>query len=133
MKNTSTPLLINRFVLLFLLVVSAFVAQAQSVQKHTLPNKKFERKMQKKDAIVLDVRTAEEFKAGHLPNAINIDVQQEDFKQQLANLNKNKMYLIYCKSGRRSEKALKTFFAEGFKKAYHLKEGYVNWQGEKVQ
>ena len=61
--------------------------------------KKFERKMQRKNVVVLDVRTAEEFAQGHIGNAQLIDVNKENFAQQIQALDKEKTYLAYCKSG----------------------------------
>lgn len=121
------------FVLFFCMMLTAAAQDSLNIKKHTYSSGKFERKMQKKNVQVLDVRTAAEYAEGHLPNAMLIDVQKPNFKDQIATLDKNKTYLIYCKSGRRSEKALKVLHAAGFKNAYHLKGGYLNWQGEKVQ
>ena len=49
---------------------------------------------------IIDVRTPEEYRNGHIKNAINIDFMND--KSSLDSLNKNKTYLIYCYSGRRS-------------------------------
>ena len=89
--------------------------------------------MHKPSAIILDVRTAEEFNSGHIENARLMDVQKDDFIQQLSSLDKNKTYLIYCRSGKRSEKALNLLTEQGFKKAYHLKGGYLAWKEETIQ
>jgi rhodanese-related sulfurtransferase len=54
------------------------------------------------DFIILDIRTPEEYEYGHLENAINIDFYSDSFQQDLARLEKNKIYLEYCMSGIRS-------------------------------
>lgn len=51
---------------------------------------------------VIDVRHADEFAAGHVAGAINIDVEAGDFAAKIAALPKNGVYLVYCHSGRRS-------------------------------
>ena len=117
------------------LLFSAFFAAAHAqvhTGRKTLSQKSFARKMKKKNVVLIDVRTSEEYNAGHLPGALHMDVlKQEDFKQQMAPLPKKQTYLLYCKSGRRSEKALNILYDSGFKKVYHLKGGYTAWQGAK--
>jgi phage shock protein E len=70
--------------------------------------------------VVLDVRTAAEFKQGHTKSAINIDVTQNDFKEQVMKLDKNDHYKIYCRSGHRSGIALKKMKELGFSKMENL-------------
>ena len=119
--------------LALLLTFSATAQDSLIVKKHTYAPKKFERKMKKEAVQVLDVRTAEEYKQGHLPGALLMDVNSPDFKEKVAQLDKSKTYLVYCKSGRRSEKALKILYNAGYQNAYHLKGGYLNWKGETVE
>jgi rhodanese-related sulfurtransferase len=77
------------------------------------------------------VRTPEEFKEGHLKKAINYNVLDSlAFDRQISQLKKNKTYLIYCKSGKRSGKALITMQQKGFKKLYHLDGGITAWTQE---
>src|SRR5688500_8067423 len=63
---------------------------------------KFEEMRKAKDVVVLDVRTPEEFKAGRVPGATNVDIQNEQFAERIKSLDKDKTYLVYCRSGRRS-------------------------------
>ena len=77
--------------------------------------------------IVLDVRTAKEFAEGHIEGAKNIDVKAENFKELASKLKKDAAYLIHCKSGGRSAKALKILTDLGFTKMYHMHEGYLAW------
>lgn len=64
---------------------------------------------------VIDVRTPAEYAAGHLKGAVNIDVQAANFSSQIAKLDKNGTYVIYCKSGNRSGQAISQMQALGFK------------------
>lgn len=82
---------------------------------------------------VIDLRTPEEFKEGHIDKAQNIDFLAEDFEKNLAKLDKNKPYLVHCQSGGRSTKALVTFEKLGFKHIYHLDGGYKAWAKAKKE
>lgn len=78
---------------------------------------------------LVDVRTPEEFLAGHIDKAKNINFNDPNFKQTVASsLNKNKPVAIYCRSGRRSASALIILKEMGFKDIYDLEGGFLNWQ-----
>lgn len=70
--------------------------------------------------ILLDVRTVEEYSSGYIPNSVNIDVLSPDFKSKIELLDKNKEYLIYCRSGNRSTIASSIMATNGFTKIYNL-------------
>lgn len=80
-----------------------------------------------KKPLILDIRTPREFAAGHLEGAINIDFMSKDFTEKLAELDRTKRYLIYCRSGVRSAKAMRRFKELEFASILHLKEGYLGW------
>jgi rhodanese-related sulfurtransferase len=63
---------------------------------------------------VIDVRTPEEFAAGHVAGAINIDVEAPDFDAEISALDPEDSYLVYCRSGRRSAIAADTMAEAGF-------------------
>src|SRR5690242_11074803 len=65
----------------------------------------FEKLRRDTNNIVLDVRTPREFATGHIPGAVNIDVNAPDFGTKVATLDKNKTYLVHCAAGVRSAKA----------------------------
>lgn len=77
---------------------------------------------------IIDVRTADEFKDGHLKDAKNIDIMADDFEAQLAKLDKTQPTLVHCQAGGRSMRALKVFQKLGFEKLIHLDEGYAGWE-----
>ena len=78
--------------------------------------------------VILDVRTREEYLAGNIPNAINIDVLSQDFKSKIDMLDKNKEYLIYCRSGNRSSIASSIMSTNGFINIYNLENiGYQDF------
>src|SRR4051812_31188353 len=73
---------------------------------HSIDAKAFKAAMDNdKDYLLLDVRTPEEYSAGKLANSVNIDFNDEDFKEQIAKLDKSKTCYVYCRSGNRSHKA----------------------------
>jgi rhodanese-related sulfurtransferase len=116
-----------------LLILFFFVTatQAQDTAGLAISQAKFERLMKKKNADVIDVRLAEEYKSGFIGQAVNYNVLDSlKFISQVAPLDKKKRYLLYCKSGRRSGKALVMLKNMGFKKVYHLKGGVTDWKGE---
>lgn len=79
------------------------------------------------NVVILDVRTAKEFKAGHIPNAINLDWYKRDFAEQVAKLDKDKVYLVNCAVGGRSAKACQRMEQLNFKTLYNLQGGYKAW------
>ena len=81
-----------------------------------------------KSRVVLDVRTEREFKAGHIPGAVNIDINAPDFDQKVAQLDKNKTYLVHCAAGGRSARACKKLEGVGFKELYDLAPGFRGWE-----
>ena len=76
---------------------------------------------------ILDVRTAKEFADGHVAGAVNIDVNQTDFAQKIDEFDRSKTYIVYCRSGRRSSKAVGIMAAKGFKNLYNVSDGFVGW------
>ena len=79
-------------------------------------------------AVVIDVRTSDEFVEGHIEGAKNIDILSDDFEEQVAKLDKTKPTLVHCQSGGRSTRALPTFQKLGFTNLIHLDGGFDGWQ-----
>jgi phage shock protein E len=63
---------------------------------------------------VIDVRTPEEFAEGYVKGAVNIDVSNPNFESQIAELDKDAAYSIYCRSGNRSAAAVEIMRNAGF-------------------
>ncbi len=79
------------------------------------------------DFVIIDVRTESEYDQGYIKDALNIDYYSPDFSQSLDNLDKNNTYLIYCRSGNRSGKALDLMEKLDYKEVYNLDKGIINW------
>jgi phage shock protein E len=88
----------------------------------------FEKLIAAKTNIVLDVRTAKEFDAGHIPGAINIDVNAPDFAKKVAPLDKSKTYLVHCAAGVRSAKACTLMEQAAFSSLVNLEAGFKGWE-----
>lgn len=83
--------------------------------------------MKRPGTVILDVRTPAEFAAGHLPGAINIDVEAASFRSTVGALAKDVPYAVYCRSGNRSATALAVMKALGFTTTFHLGGGIQAW------
>jgi len=79
------------------------------------------------DALLIDVRTPQEFQAGSIEGAINYDYHNDQFNEQIMSLDKMKPTFIYCQSGGRSGITLARMKTMGFQKVYELKTGYGGW------
>lgn len=77
--------------------------------------------------VVLDVRTPEEFAAGHIEGAVNLNARSETFIEDLAKLDKDAPYLVHCRSGRRSAKAVAAMQDAEFQNVAHLDAGLNGW------
>jgi len=77
--------------------------------------------------VILDVRTPEEFQAGHIPGAVNLDVSAPDFQAKAALLDRNKIYLVHCASGVRSARACDKLNHLDFQNLYNLPAGFRAW------
>lgn len=76
---------------------------------------------------VVDVRTPAEFAAGHLPGAVNIDVESGSFAQAVAELDTSATYAVYCRSGNRSRSATQQMADAGIGRIYELDGGINSW------
>ena len=106
------------------------VAEEQTyVVLKTVSPQEFKQLMeQTQDKVIIDVRTPEEYAQEHIAGAINIDFYAPDFREKLAQLDKNKTYFIYCRSGNRSGQTLQIMKELGFKKVYNLEGGITAWK-----
>ena len=82
------------------------------------------------DFVILDVRTQEEFAGGYMEDAINLDYYSETFRDGLNKLDKDKKYLIYCRSGGRSGNALNIMVELDFIEVYNMSGGIIIWDAE---
>lgn len=70
--------------------------------------------------IILDVRTASEYMAGHLQGARKADFLSGEFAETIQELDASETYYLYCRSGQRSSKAANLLVENGFEKVYNI-------------
>lgn len=78
--------------------------------------------------VLIDIRTKVEYNSGHIPGAIQMDFYAQDFPQQLDKLAREKVYLIYCRSGNRTGHALRLMQKMNFQQVIDLQDGVISWQ-----
>ena len=77
---------------------------------------------------IIDVRTPEEFAAGHIEGAINYPVELPEFGDQIATLDPAGTYAVYCRSGNRSQPAVAAMAQAGIPGIYELQTGIIGWE-----
>ena len=82
----------------------------------------------KNSPIIIDIRTSDEFRDGHLKGARQIDFLEEGFAEKVRKLDRSRPYLIHCRSGGRSSSSLALWKKMKFKKVYHLDGGILAWE-----
>lgn len=87
----------------------------------------FEQLIGRKNTVLLDVRTPEETAQGKIEGAVEINVLADDFAEKIKALDQDKTYLVYCRSGRRSLRAIDAMVAVGFTRLYNLEGGFNAW------
>lgn len=111
-----------KFYITYLLLFFVTVGCAQSKEKSIT---EFSRN-DIKDGILIDVRTPQEYEAGHLEEALNVDWFKPDFAEQILALDadKEEPVYLYCKKGGRSAKAAQVLDSLGYKNVVDLLGGY---------
>ena len=83
------------------------------------------------NAVILDVRTPEEFETSRIPNSKNIDFYNpQNFMKEIEKLDRDSSYYVYCRTGVRSANSCQLMNELGFDKVYNLLGGIVEWKGE---
>jgi len=119
-KRATLSLIINALVICSVAQIhkDITVAQADSLINANSANPSFN---------ILDVRTSEEYSDGYIQYAINIDYYSLTFGIQLDTLNKNDIYLVYCRTSGRSSRAIDTMKVLGFSETYNVLGGIEAW------
>ena len=77
--------------------------------------------------IILDIRRPTEFESGHIEGAININYYAPSFSSDLDTLDKEQVYLVYCRTGNRTGRTMPLMKRLQFNEVYHLSGGIVQW------
>ena len=109
-----------------LLALAAACNQTSSAQN--LDAKEFQSLMEDTDnKVILDVRTPQEYNVNHIKDAVNLNIYDRDFEAKANELDKDKTVFVYCKSGGRSNEAVKILEKNGYE-VYNLNGGLLKWQ-----
>ena len=119
---------------LFVLVGAYVYSQRRSSARfESMDNAEFAAIIADTTVQLVDVRTPAEFAAGHIPEAVNIDVRGDNFESVAqATLNKERPVAVYCRSGARSKMAARALAALGYR-VYELNKGFMNWNGPRTE
>lgn len=109
---------------LFLLMAGSCTGQPSS---RDLSVDEFEIALHGDQVQLVDVRTPQEYAAGHLDGAKLMDWNGGQFQKEMATLDKDKPVLLYCGSGRRSDAALRELEKAGYQDVKHLVGGIQAW------
>ncbi|PHR50108.1 MAG: sulfurtransferase [Fluviicola sp.] len=101
--------------------------EGEEVVIETVDKEAFKFAIASGEYVIFDVRTVDEYMEGHIENAKSLDVLDDQFEKTISNIDKAQKYLIYCKSGGRSQKALEKMKDAGFVHVLELEGGYLNW------
>jgi thioredoxin len=123
LRILTTPL-----IALTILMSSCSNGQTQSGKVSLNPDAFASKIKEMSNAIIVDVRTPEEYASGHIAHAININWNSNEFKTEISKIDKNKPVFIYCLSGGRSSAAASHMLADGFKEIYELQGGMLKWR-----
>ena len=83
--------------------------------------------------VLLDIRTAQEFEAGHLVGAVDIDYRDSTFAANIDRLDRNATYLLYCRTAHRTTLSLPLFKEKGFVEVYNMLGGITQWKQDGLQ
>lgn len=115
--------------LFFLMMLLSFVlggcAQKKNYQSMTTPE--FQQLLSDEAIQLVDARTPEEYRDGHIEKAVNMDIKNVNFDKQIQELDVDRPVAVYCKGGVRSKKAADKLSKAGFKKIYDLDKGIDDW------
>lgn len=114
------------FSTLFFLFFIQWTAQAQVVQ---IDAEQLLADLQKKDVVLIDVRTPAEVSSGFIKGTSHfMDINDSDFSSKINALDKSKTYVVYCRSGARSNRAAQQMVQSGFKQVKNLQGGIMSWK-----
>lgn len=110
-----------------LLTANSGAQPQKAVPYKNVAPEEFERLTQQPKHVILDVRTAKEFSAGHIKGAINIDVNAPDFQEKVGELDKDSTYLVHRAAGGRSVTACEALNSRRFQSLFNLEGGFKAW------
>ena len=119
-----------RIFLLLSVTYSLFsCATGQKPASYVLSPKEFNEKVSTEESpIIIDVRTPKEYSSGHLTNSKNINWNDDNFENNISEIDKSKPVYVYCLSGGRSHEAAEKMRSDGFTTVYEMDGGMLKWR-----
>jgi len=115
---------------LYLFAIALIFMSCQAQQKKEVKlvsPEQFSQEIVKDKGQLIDVRTPNEYSAGHIEGAQNINLHDDNFTVQINKLDKKQTVYVYCKAGRRSAEASSVLKQNGFKNVVELDGGTDAW------
>lgn len=106
--------------------------QTQQEPNHLSANDFSKKISETKNALILDVRTPEEYEKGHLEKAVNIDWKGNDFDSNVSKFEPSTPIFVYCLSGGRSKDAAAQMRKLGFENVFELTGGILEWRANNL-
>jgi len=136
---TLTAFLMSRFTFLLLIAAAAFTSGCSNAQTEKkagpilkdVSNEEFQQLMTSLEgALLLDVRTPEEWNEGHLDGAAHADYwgDEKAFEEAMNSIPRDRPVLVYCAGGGRSGLTAKELIAAGHQEVYNLEDGISGWE-----
>jgi len=122
----------KKFLMCFIICTTIFGCKEAVNKEHVkdISSQELLKIIKSGDVQLIDVRTPAEFNEGYIENAKNINFASPSFAQDITTLDKDKLVIIYCRSGNRSGKSVKDFINAGFTKIYDFNGGILEWKSE---
>src|SRR5688572_28777117 len=117
----------KRFLIVCALLGFCWAAGAQKPGSQNISIEDFDKLRKQPNVMVLDLRPHKEYAAGHIPGAINVWYEGE-FLNKVRDLDKSKTWLVHCRGGARSGKAVDKMEMLQFTKVYNLPGGFQAWE-----
>lgn len=116
------------FVMLFVYSTSALGQNKSESKEARIGVEAFDKKLNSAtNPQIVDVRTPEEYKKGHVKDALNVDWNSDEFDRMIKALDKDRPVYVYCLSGGRSTKAVERLKETGFSEIYEMEGGMMAW------
>ena len=113
-----TILTIASILIIGIIMFNMFTKQSNGID---ISIDEFKEKFQEEQGVVIDVRTQEEYEEGHLVKTDKLlDFTNGEFQNSLIDMDKDKTYYLYCRTGNRSGQAARIMKSQGFENVYNV-------------
>ena len=114
-----------KYILIFFTIFSCSLINNESINQ--MNSDELIEFIELNDAILVDVRTEDEYNSGYIESSLNIDYFSNEFSVNADKLDKTIPIILYCRSGKRSSMSANKISKLGFKEIYNLEGGILEW------